>query len=31
MFSPWGEFAVLGAYTVAFLIAGFILFRKRDA
>src|ERR1039457_630362 len=31
MFSPWGELAVLGAYTVAALIAGFILFRKRDA
>jgi ABC-type transport system involved in multi-copper enzyme maturation permease subunit len=31
MFSPWGEFAVLGAYTAAALIAGFILFRKRDA
>ena len=31
MFSPWGEFAVLGAYTVVALIAGVVLFRKRDA
>ncbi len=30
-FSSWGEFAVFGAYTAALLIAGFILFRKRDA
>lgn len=31
LFSPWGEFAVLAAYTVAALIAGIVLFRKRDA
>ena len=30
-FSSWGEFAVFGAYTAALLIAGFILFRRRDA
>jgi ABC-type transport system involved in multi-copper enzyme maturation permease subunit len=31
MFSPWGQFAVLAAYAVAALIAGAVLFRKRDA
>src|SRR5487761_965474 len=31
MFSPWGQFAVLAAYAVAVLIAGAVLFRKRDA
>ncbi|MBV9383407.1 MAG: ABC transporter permease [Streptosporangiaceae bacterium] len=31
LFSPWGQFAVLGAYTAVLLIAGGILFRKRDA
>ncbi|HLH59360.1 MAG TPA: ABC transporter permease subunit [Streptosporangiaceae bacterium] len=31
MFSPWGEFLVLGIYTVVVLVAGFILFRNRDA
>ena len=31
MFPPWGEFAVIGAYTLALLIAGAILFRSRDA
>jgi ABC-type transport system involved in multi-copper enzyme maturation permease subunit len=31
MFSPWGQFAVLAAYTVAALIAGMVLFRNRDA
>jgi len=31
MFSSWGEFAVFGCYTAAVLIAGAILFRKRDA
>jgi ABC-type transport system involved in multi-copper enzyme maturation permease subunit len=31
MFSPWGQFAVLAGYTVAALIAGIVLFRKRDA
>jgi ABC-2 type transport system permease protein len=30
-FSAWGEFAVFLAYTAAILIAGYILFRKRDA
>ena len=30
-FSAWPEFAVFCAYTAALLIAGFILFRKRDA
>jgi len=30
-FTAWGEFAVFCAYTAALLIAGFILFRKRDA
>ncbi len=30
-FPAWGEFAVFLAYTAAILIAGFILFRKRDA
>jgi ABC-type transport system involved in multi-copper enzyme maturation permease subunit len=27
----WGEFSVFLAYTAAVLIAGYILFRKRDA
>jgi ABC-type transport system involved in multi-copper enzyme maturation permease subunit len=31
LFSPWGELAVLAAYTVVVLIAGIALFRKRDA
>jgi ABC-2 type transport system permease protein len=31
MFSPWGEFAVLAVYTAVVLIAGLVLFRKRDA
>jgi ABC-2 type transport system permease protein len=31
MFSPWGEFLVLGIYTAVVLVAGFVLFRKRDA
>ncbi len=31
MFSAWGEFLVLGIYTAVVLVAGFILFRKRDA
>lgn len=31
MFSPWGQFAVLAAYAAAALIAGAVLFRKRDA
>ena len=31
MFSAWGEFAVFGAYTVAVLVAGAVLFRSRDA
>ncbi|HYZ54639.1 MAG TPA: ABC transporter permease [Streptosporangiaceae bacterium] len=30
-FTAWGEFGVFLAYTAAILIAGFILFRKRDA
>jgi ABC-2 type transport system permease protein len=30
-FAAWGEFGVFAAYTAALLIAGFILFRKRDA
>ncbi len=30
-FSSWGEFGIFCAYTAALLIAGFILFRKRDA
>jgi ABC-2 type transport system permease protein len=30
-FAAWGEFGVFLAYTAALLIAGFILFRKRDA
>lgn len=29
--TAWGEFSVFVAYTAAILIAGFILFRKRDA
>jgi len=31
LFSAWGEFAVFGAYTVAVLVAGALLFRRRDA
>jgi ABC-2 type transport system permease protein len=31
MFSPWGELAVFGGYTVIVLLLGVILFRKRDA
>jgi hypothetical protein len=31
LFSPWGEFAVFGAYTAVLLIAGALLFRHRDA
>ena len=31
LFSAWGEFAVFGAYTVAALVAGAVLFRSRDA
>ena len=31
LFSAWGEFAVFGAYTVAVLVAGAVLFRRRDA
>ena len=31
MFSAWGEFAVFGAYTVAVLVAGAVLFHRRDA
>jgi hypothetical protein len=31
LFSAWGEFAVFGAYTVAVLVAGAVLFRSRDA
>ncbi len=31
MFSAWGEFLVLGIYTAVVLLAGFILFRNRDA
>lgn len=30
-FSTWGELAVFAAYTVILLIAGLVLFRKRDA
>ena len=30
-FSPWGELAVFAAYTAILLIAGLLLFRKRDA
>jgi len=30
-FSSWGEFGIFCGYTAALLIAGFILFRKRDA
>jgi hypothetical protein len=31
LFSAWGEFAVFGAYTVAVLVTGAVLFRSRDA
>ena len=31
MFPAWGEFAVFGAYTVAVLVTGAVLFRRRDA
>ena len=31
MFSPWGELAVFAGYTVAVLVAGALLFRRRDA
>jgi len=31
LFSAWGEFAVFGAYTVAVLVAGAVLFHRRDA
>ena len=31
MFSAWGEFAVFGAYTVAALAVGAVLFVRRDA
>jgi ABC-type transport system involved in multi-copper enzyme maturation permease subunit len=31
MFSAWGEFAVFGAYALAVLVAGALLFRHRDA
>jgi ABC-2 type transport system permease protein len=31
LFSAWGEFAVFAAYTVAVLVAGAVLFRRRDA
>ena len=31
LFSPWGEFAVFGAYTVVLLAAGAVLFARRDA
>ena len=30
-FPAWGEFGIFCAYTAALLIAGFVLFRKRDA
>jgi len=30
LFSPWGEFAVFGAYTAVLLVVGGILFLKRD-
>lgn len=31
MFGPWGQFAVTAAWAAAALVAGIILFRKRDA
>ena len=31
LFSAWGEFAVFGAYTLAVLATGALLFRRRDA
>ncbi len=31
LFSPWGEFAVFGAYTVVLLAVGAVLFARRDA
>jgi hypothetical protein len=31
LFSAWGEFAVFGVYTVAVLVVGAVLFRRRDA
>jgi hypothetical protein len=31
LFSPWGEFAVFGAYTVVLLAAGALLFARNDA
>ena len=31
LFSAWGEFAVFGAYTLAVLVAGALLIRRRDA
>jgi len=31
LFSPWTQFSVFAIYTAVVLIAGFILFRKRDA
>jgi ABC-type transport system involved in multi-copper enzyme maturation permease subunit len=31
LFSPWGEFAVFGGYTVILLIVGALLFSRRDA
>jgi ABC-2 type transport system permease protein len=31
LFSAWGEFAVFGSYSLAVLVAGALLFRRRDA
>lgn len=31
LFFAWGQFAVFGAYTAAVLVAGALLFRRRDA
>jgi len=31
LFPPWGQFAVFAVYTAILLVAGGILFRKRDA
>jgi ABC-type transport system involved in multi-copper enzyme maturation permease subunit len=31
LFSAWGEFAVFGGYTLTVLVAGGLLFRRRDA
>jgi ABC-type transport system involved in multi-copper enzyme maturation permease subunit len=31
LFSAWGEFAVFGAYTAVVLVAGALLFQRRDA